>query len=87
MSMLRRRELCYFIVIIEIFVASFLLTPAAEGVICRENGGFFTQIIVNPNRLYRSEDPRLFPLIMLGKEVKWPSRNDSSPRGLHLLES
>ncbi len=68
--MLGRRELCYFIVIIEIFVTSFLLTPAAEDGICRENEGFFTQIIVNPNRLYRREDPRLFPLITVGKEVK-----------------
>jgi len=70
MSMLRRRELCYCIVIIEIFVTSFLLTAAAEDGICREKGGFFTQIMVNQNRLYRSKDPRLFPLITVGKEVK-----------------
>jgi hypothetical protein len=49
MSALWRRELCYFIVIIEIFVMSFRLTPAAEDGICRENGGFFTRIMLNPN--------------------------------------
>lgn len=87
MSTLHTRELCYCIVIIEIFVTSFLLTAAAEDGICRENGGLFTQIMVNPNRLYRSNDPRLFRLIMARKEVKWPNRRDSSPRGLHLLGS